>query len=598
MLFLSCSVRLIPETSSTDGTSIPKEEAVSSGVSMTVRPVLFDLDDTKTSMSADESTGLSFHWNENDAVGVYSSSTGFARFRLVGGKGISRATFDGDGFALSDGETYHAFYPYALSASDKAAIPLSYTPQSVSGNDDTVSPMDWDYLSATAAADGGSASFSFSHLGTFLRLRLTGLPEGIALQRVSLVPMSGTIPETLSFNAVTGAVLPLTSSPLLSVDVSSLVVPASGEVLIWVSLPQGTPADIDYAVLASTDAGLFSARHSSSAFLPGTAYRWKASPLLLGSDPSYVSETATESGFTSITSTVGSGEYSGITYLGGTTYAVVHDKLAGGGILFFDIPIDDTGVVGEVSSSTPVGTSESTDTGRDNEGVAYVGSTGTLFVSSESDQAIREYDMTGRPTGRQLTVPDDLSLSSISSNKGFEALTYNETARLFWTITEGPLKKDAFMDRLLRLQSFGEDLLPGKRYLYCMDEPRATSDQSSSASSYVFGVSALAADDDGRVLVLEREVYVPNGSTISKALSSFTTAKIYAVHPEADTAGILRKSLVASFSTAPLSGNFANYEGMCFGPVLGSGLRTLVLIPDSQNGSGGLTQEYVKVLTL
>jgi hypothetical protein len=61
--------------------------------------------------------------------------------------------------------------------------------------------------------------------------------------------------------------------------------------------------------------------------------------------------------------------------------------------------------------------------------------------------------------------------------------------------------------------------------------------------------------------------------------------------------GILRKTLLKNFSTQPLSANFANYEGMCVGPTLSDGSKTLVLIPDSQNGSSGLTKEYVKVIT-
>ena len=48
------------------------------------------------------------------------------------------------------------------------------------------------------------------------------------------------------------------------------------------------------------------------------------------------------------------------------------------------------------------------------------------------------------------------------------------------------------------------------------------------------------------------------------------------------------------FTTGAL--NLANFEGMCLGPVLPDGRRTLVLIADSQKGSGGLTNEYVKVI--
>ena len=60
--------------------------------------------------------------------------------------------------------------------------------------------------------------------------------------------------------------------------------------------------------------------------------------------------------------------------------------------------------------------------------------------------------------------------------------------------------------------------------------------------------------------------------------------------------GVLRKSLVCSFTTKPLAGRFANYEGMCLGPLLPDGYRSLVLISDSQHGAGGLVKEFVKVI--
>ena len=112
----------------------------------------------------------------------------------------------------------------------------------------------------------------------------------------------------------------------------------------------------------------------------------------------------------------------------------------------------------------------------------------------------------------------------------------------------------------------------------------------------MFGVPALTALDDGRLLVLEREVYVPKGSLWEKLQGAFTDIHIYVVDPVNDTAGILRKSLLCTFTTGAL--NLANFEGMCLGPVLPDGRRTLVLIADSQKGSGGLTNEYVKVILL
>ena len=290
-----------------------------------------------------------------------------------------------------------------------------------------------------------------------------------------------------------------------------------------------------------------------------------------------------------ITDLVGNGQYSGITYLGGTHYAVVHDKLGGGGIVFFDIHFREDGTVSFAAKNVPPGTEGA---GIDSEGIAFVPSTRTLFVSAEADQSIREYDLKGYPTGRKINVPADLGVDNITPNLGFEALTYNAQTHLFWTVTEGPLQSDG--GNLLRLQSFGEDLEPAARYQYVMDEPEAMAE---GAEAYVHGVPALAALLDGRLLVLEREVYVPAGGIGDKLSGAFTTAKIYVVKPVPGKDKPLRKKLVKQFRTSALS-FYANYEGMCLGPVLADGRQSLLLIPDSQNGSGGLTQEYLRVYAI
>ena len=284
------------------------------------------------------------------------------------------------------------------------------------------------------------------------------------------------------------------------------------------------------------------------------------------------------------------GEYSGITYISGSRYAVVDDNLKGGGIVLFSIPISSDGSVGTVSMKPADGTTKATGKARDCEGIAYVPSTGTLYVSTEK-QEIRAYDLSGRETGHALKVPDDLK--NIESNRGFEAFTFSAATGLFWTTTEAPLKADTFLPRLLRLQCFNAQGEPAGRYFYQTGEATRTS---AGTTAYVFGIPALTALDDGRLLVLEREVYVPKGGFWDKLTESFTKTDLYLVDPVHDTAGILRKSLLCSFRTGAL--DLANFEGMCLGPTLPDGRRCLLLIADSQKGSGGLTQEYVKVILL
>ena len=415
------------------------------------------------------------------------------------------------------------------------------------------------FLADTTLLEKGDTLFAFRHAGAFVRLQLDGLPAGI--DKVSLVPMEGAIQE-----------IPVTGPEVLT---------------LWMAKDPGE-VTAAAAVAQAPDGRVFSARLPALTLQPGTAYRWTGT--LLPPEAPAIDLKATPLPATLLD--IEPGEFSGLTRISGNRYAAVDDKLKGGGIVFFSIPIDSYGNVGTVRMQVADGTTQATGKARDCEGIAFVPSTATLYVSSEN-QEIRGYDLAGLETGKALRVPKDLSVNNIQSNRGFEALTYDNATGLFWTTTESPLKKDTFLPRLLRLQSFTTDGEPAERFLYQTENPTRSA---ANTQAYVHGVPALAALDDGRLLILEREVYVPKGSFWDKLSDSFTKIDIYLVDPVHDTAGILRKSLLCSFRTGAL--DLANFEGMCLGPVLPDGARTLLLIADSQRGSGGLTNEYVKVILL
>ena len=306
-----------------------------------------------------------------------------------------------------------------------------------------------------------------------------------------------------------------------------------------------------------------------------------------------------------VTPDIASGQYSGITHIAGSRYAVVDDKYRGGGILFFDIELDPvTGAVGRVRTEIPPATKLANVSGRDCEGIAYAD--GMLYVSAETDQSIREYDLAGNATGRSFAVPAEMGINRIHPNAGFEAFTYNAVTRHFWTTTERPLLKDTLVPRLHRLQRFNDSFQPDRQYLYQMDEPFASP---TDTRAYIHGISAMTALDDGSLLILEREVYVPT-SLVRAIGETFSVTKIYQVVPSdsaaipaggssgdtSDGGAILAKRLLVEFTTR--AANLANYEGMCLGPILQDGRQTLLLIADSQGGYGGLTREYLKVILL
>ncbi len=293
--------------------------------------------------------------------------------------------------------------------------------------------------------------------------------------------------------------------------------------------------------------------------------------------------------------TVPHGDYSGIAYIGNDRYAVVSDKSAEDGFFIFHIVIDS--ITGRIKSVANEGFRSAAQPNRDQEGVAYVPETGTVFISGEGDNRIKEYALDGTLTGRELQIPQ--VFASATSNYGFESLTYNATTKLFWTTTESTLPSDGSqatpenrVRNRLRLQSFGDDLQPHDQYFYEMDAPVADAP----AGSYAMGVSELCALDDGSIIVLEREFFVAKGK-----LGSFANCKLYIVYPTLAVPGsLLTKRLLLEFRTKLTLVNFgiANYEGMCLGPRLSNGQQVLLMVSDSQSGYKGVLKDWFKTVIL
>lgn len=294
---------------------------------------------------------------------------------------------------------------------------------------------------------------------------------------------------------------------------------------------------------------------------------------------------------------VPAGNYSGITWLGGSRYALVNDKSPQAGFYLFTIDIDSlSGRLLQVRCDTFITSGQPN---RDEEGVCFVPHNNTLFVSGESDGRLIEYQMDGTLTGRCLQVPD--IFKTAYGNGGFEALTYHAASHRFWTTSENTLRADGPMPTLqqrctnrLRFQSFGDDMQALDQYWYETDGSVVKASKRKGRS--IMGVSGLAVLDDGRIIVLERELYFPPSK-----VGSFAHVKLYVVNPSLHQPGEqLHKTLLTEFRTKMhfTSHSFANYEGICVGPRLADGSTVLLLVCDSQNQYKGYLQDWFKTVVI
>jgi hypothetical protein len=298
---------------------------------------------------------------------------------------------------------------------------------------------------------------------------------------------------------------------------------------------------------------------------------------------------------------VPAGNYSGITCIGKNEYAVVSDKSDQDGFFVFRIDIDSvTGLIKEVKNEGFRGSGQNQ---LDEEGIAYLPDLRTVMISCEKDSKLREYQLDGNRTIRELQLQTGVG------NYGYESLTYQPKTQTLWTCTESTLPGDGQqasqqtpVSNRLRLQAIDKDLHPGNQYAYEMDKPVADTP----AEYYAMGVSELLALEDGSLLVLEREFMVP-----SSKLGAFVNCKIYRVKPtdaykisahEALTehTKYLPKQLLTTWRTSLslFNRSIANYEGMCLGPRLASGQQVVICVADSQNQYAGVLRDWFRTLLL
>lgn len=343
--------------------------------------------------------------------------------------------------------------------------------------------------------------------------------------------------------------------------------------------------------------------------------------------------------------TVAAGNYSGIAHLHDDIYAVVSDK--SDSALYFNFRIQVNPKTGELEQVENLGFTERTD-GTLNDGKPWLGlekgfdheaivkvSDSTLVIASEGYCRLKEYPILPISADTaKVGYPQNLwesrwPSSDFYPNYNFESLAFDPVHQYLWTIPESTLRKDgqpatpqnglANRLRLMRLdwgkmkedsnrEEYSEQVSSKKdsrymtTYAYQMDQPSTHK----KADIYVMGVSELCVLPDGQLLVLEREAFIPKIK-----IGAFCKCKLYLINPlnseefsmkekfSSDTP-FLKKRLLTEWKTGlSLSKrSFANYEGMCLGPMLEDGSQVVILLSDSQDQYAGVLKDWFKTIVI
>ena len=279
--------------------------------------------------------------------------------------------------------------------------------------------------------------------------------------------------------------------------------------------------------------------------------------------------------------------------------------------LYFNVRLYISKQTGELLQAEYLGPQGRVDTiSLDNEAIACV-SDSTVVIASEGKYRLKEYMLNSDNIDQGLWEWS-MPMSDFYPNYVFESAAYDSVHHRLWTINESTMLRDGKSattqdphNNVLRLISFD---WTNKRnaspvsYLYKMDMPTTMK----RAMTYVMGVSELCVLPDGKLLVLEREAFIPHIK-----LGAFCQCKLYVVDPYTETPYALDKELEpgAPYVTKHLLTSWrtklgitkylwANYEGMCLGPKLENGDQVVVLVSDSQDGYAGVLKDWFKTIVI
>ena len=215
-------------------------------------------------------------WAENDTVGVFPDKGGQVYFPMISGAGTKNASFDGEGWALKDGRTYGAYYPFIADILlDRNAVPVSYTGQKQVGNGSMAHLGDYDYMvAAPTAPEFGSAHFMFKHLSALVQLKIT-VPQPATLTSVKLVTENNLffIEGEVDLMETTPSIAPITPVNEIELALQDIsTTQANQEVMLYMMIPPTNLRAQTLKAIFQTDKGKEEVVLDSKNFQSGTIY--------------------------------------------------------------------------------------------------------------------------------------------------------------------------------------------------------------------------------------------------------------------------------------------------------------------------------------
>lgn len=228
-------------------------------------------------------SGNYFLWAEGDKIGIVPNSGAQIYFSVNDGAGTSTARFDGGDWAMKSTGTFYAYYPlYPDIFLSKDHVPVSYTGQIQSGNNNSLHTGDyWTLYTEGTTAVGNTLDFSFNHLTSFFKTYVT-VPAGTYTKIAFSAPSDVFIKDGyFDLSAQTPKIVGTTFTDELCLDLQNVTFTEETELIgLLVVAPvdiAGIP--ITVTVYKDEEATYEYSLTKANPMAPGKAYAFRATSL-------------------------------------------------------------------------------------------------------------------------------------------------------------------------------------------------------------------------------------------------------------------------------------------------------------------------------
>lgn len=187
-------------------------------------------------------------WNNKDVVGLYTVSNNRIRTTVYGidPSDKHKVTLTGNGWTLASGSQYYGYYPYSsdyqMNGNLMTALPVSYTNQTQSANNDPAHLAAYDYMVAQTTTTETEANFTFTHYGSIIRFACY-VPTSATFSSLSISSKAedAIFTTEATMNLINQTITSTATNKKATLTLSNITVEAGDSLIAYMMLP---PTDL------------------------------------------------------------------------------------------------------------------------------------------------------------------------------------------------------------------------------------------------------------------------------------------------------------------------------------------------------------------